>query len=147
MIKDIITTPLKQFEDDRGKVMHMLRSDDPHFIKFGEIYFSWVNQGIVKAWSKHKEMVLNFAVPVGDIKLVVYDDRVGSETYKEFNEFYMSDKDYYLLTIPNNVWYGFKALNNAAAMVVNCSTLQHDPKEIVRIPFDDLSIQYNWGNA
>jgi hypothetical protein len=34
--------PLKRIQDERGMVMHKLRDDDPHFEKFGEIYFSVV---------------------------------------------------------------------------------------------------------
>ena len=40
MIKDLIITPLRKIPDERGSIMHMLRSDAPHFVKFGEIYFS-----------------------------------------------------------------------------------------------------------
>ena len=29
----------KQIVDDRGKILHMMRSDDENFQKFGEIYF------------------------------------------------------------------------------------------------------------
>ena len=37
MIEGIKITQLKQIEDERGKVMHMLRSDSDNFAKFGEI--------------------------------------------------------------------------------------------------------------
>ena len=40
MIEGVIITPLRQIEDDRGKVMHMLREDSPVYERFGEIYFS-----------------------------------------------------------------------------------------------------------
>ena len=31
----------------------MLRADDPHFLQFGEIYFTSVYEGVVKGWHKH----------------------------------------------------------------------------------------------
>ena len=43
MIEGVIITPLKQIEDERGKVMHMLREDSKVFKRFGEIYFSFTN--------------------------------------------------------------------------------------------------------
>ena len=49
MIEGVKITPLKQIKDERGKIMHMLRSDSKIFKKFGEIYFSTVNKGFVKA--------------------------------------------------------------------------------------------------
>ena len=45
MIDSVEIAPLKQICDERGKVMHMLRSDDPVFKSFGEIYFSCVYPG------------------------------------------------------------------------------------------------------
>lgn len=144
IITGVIKTPLKQFEDHRGKVMHMLRCDAPHFREFGEVYFSWVSPGAIKAWKLHKELIMNFAIPVGAIKLVLYDERSDSPTYGMLNEFDMSDSDYYLLTIPNNIWYGFRSLHNKAAMVVNCATLPHSPPESRTREVNDPSVPYSW---
>jgi len=144
MIDGVIKTALKQIHDERGKVMHMLRATDPHFQKFGEVYFSWIYPDIIKAWHKHVNMTMNYTVPVGCIKLVLYDDRPNSKTYKELNEYFLNDQDYFLLTIPPGLWYGFKAIGGNSAMIVNCSTIAHDPNEVLRIsPFDE-SIPYRW---
>ena len=62
MIEGVVITPLKQYVDERGKVMHMLRSDAPEFKSFGEIYFSSVHAGAIKGWHIHKRMTLNYAV-------------------------------------------------------------------------------------
>lgn len=43
LIQDVKIIKKNQIFDDRGKIMHMLRSDDSNFTKFGEIYFSFVN--------------------------------------------------------------------------------------------------------
>ena len=39
MIDGVRVIKLRQIVDERGKVMHMLKSTDPHFLGFGEIYF------------------------------------------------------------------------------------------------------------
>ena len=49
MIDGVVITPLLQIADERGKVMHMLKSTDAHFQQFGEIYFSCVFPDAVKA--------------------------------------------------------------------------------------------------
>src|SRR5258706_10709322 len=100
MINGVKITPLKQIVDERGKVMHMLRSDSRDFQKFGEIYFSCVNPGAVKAWHIHKAMTLNYAVPHGRIKLVLYDDRAKSPTKGEIQEIVMGPDQYQLGTVP-----------------------------------------------
>ena len=69
-IEGVIVTPLRKIPDERGTIMHMLRRDDPHFQAFGEIYFSTVYPGAIKAWHLHKRMTLNYAVPHGNIKFV-----------------------------------------------------------------------------
>ena len=40
MIKDIIIKKLNIIPDERGEIMHMLKSSDSNFSKFGEIYFA-----------------------------------------------------------------------------------------------------------
>ena len=79
-IDGVRVTPLRRIPDERGAVLHMLREDDEHFERFGEIYFSTVYPGVVKGWHLHREMTLNYAVPMGMVKLVCYDDREGSPT-------------------------------------------------------------------
>ena len=90
MIEGIKITPLKQIEDERGKVMHMLRNDSKHFTKFGEIYFSTVHPNKVKGWHLHSKMTLNYAVVLGEIKLVLYDTRPNSKTKGQIQEFFLS---------------------------------------------------------
>lgn len=144
MIEGIEVIPLKQIVDERGKVMHMLRATDPHFKQFGEVYFSWIHPNIIKAWHKHLKMTMNYAVPVGCIKVVIYDDRKDSKTCGTVQEFFLSADNYYLLIIPPQVWYGFKAVGTESAMVVNCSTIPHDPNEIIRTHAFDPMIPYSW---
>ena len=66
MIEGVIVTPLRQILDERGKIMHMMRRDSPVSESFGEIYFSCIHPGAIKAWHVHKQMTLNYAVPHRD---------------------------------------------------------------------------------
>jgi len=122
----------------------MLREDDPHFERFGEIYFSTVYPGVIKGWHIHKKMTLNYAVIMGAIKLVLYDDRQGSPTNNEVQELVVGEDNYSLVTIPPLVWNGFKGIGTKTAIVANCSTLPHDPDEILRKDPFDPSIPYDW---
>ena len=146
MIDGVQITPLKQIVDDRGKIMHMLRCDANEFQKFGEIYFSCVKPGAVKAWHIHKAMTLNYAVPHGRIKLVLYDDRPKSPTKGEIQEIVMGPDSYQLVTIPPRIWNGFTGLGTDMAIVANCATLPHDPGEIERLDPQDHKIPYRWNS-
>ena len=144
MIEGVVVTPLKQISDERGKVMHMLRCDAPHFFKFGEIYFSFVYPGVIKGWHIHKSMTLNYAVPVGKVKLVMYDDRRSSKTKGELTEMFLGPDNYQLITIPPGVWNGVKGIGTQTSIIANCATEAHDPNEIDRLsPFTD-KIPYDW---
>lgn len=144
MIQGVDFHPLKQIPDERGRVMQMLRRDDPWFERFGEIYFSVVYPGVVKGWHLHKVMTLNYAVIVGRIKLVLYDEREDSPTRGKLQEIFAGEDNYCLITVPPNVWNGFKGLGVEPAIVANCATEPYDPSEIVRSdPFSDR-IPYDW---
>ena len=143
MIKGVIVKKLNKIEDERGAVFHMLRSDDPEFKEFGEIYFSKVYKDYVKGWHIHSKMTLNYAVVNGNIKLVLYDAREGA-TKGEVMEIEMGDKNYALVSVPPGVWNGFKGLTKEA-LVANCATMPHDPEEIKRMSPKSKEIPYDWG--
>jgi dTDP-4-dehydrorhamnose 3,5-epimerase len=144
MIEGVLVRPLRQILDERGKIMHMIRNDDPDFISFGEIYFSCIYPGVIKGWHMHKRMTLNYAVPSGTIKLVLYDDRNASKTCGELQEIFLGPDNYCLVQIPPRVWNGFKGIGTTPSIVANCSTIPHDPDEIERKNPDDPGIPYQW---
>ena len=144
MIEGVQIVPLRQIVDERGKVMHMLRKDAAHFTSFGEIYFSSVNPGAIKAWHIHKIMTLNYAVPVGQIKFVLYDGREESRTKGEIQEIVLGPDNYNLVVVPPFVWNGFKGLGTTPALVANCASIPHDPNEIERIDPFTPEIPYDW---
>ncbi|MBI1796648.1 MAG: dTDP-4-dehydrorhamnose 3,5-epimerase family protein [Candidatus Eisenbacteria bacterium] len=145
MIDGVVVQPLRVIPDERGKVMHMLRASDPWFHGFGEIYFSTVYPGVVKGWHLHKRMVLNYAVPVGRIKFVLFDPREGSKTKGKLQELFLGPDHYCLVQVPAGVWNGFKGIGTEPALVANCATLAHDPDEIVRMdPHANGVIPYDW---
>ena len=145
MIDGVIINSLKQFTDERGKVMHMLRDDSEGFVGFGEIYFSCVYPGAIKGWHIHKKMTLNYTVPQGAIKFVLYDDRPGSPTKGEVQEIFLGPDNYCRVTVPPMIWNGFKGIGTETAIVANCASIVHDPDEIDRRDPFDPHIPYDWG--
>ena len=143
-IEGLRAIPLRRIPDERGAVFHMLREDTEGFERFGEIYFSSVYPGVVKGWHLHHEMTLNYAVPVGMVKLVCYDDRAGSPTRGNLVEIVTGDLDYQLVTIPPLVWNGFKGVGTTPALVANCATIPHRPGELERLDPHENHIPYDW---
>jgi dTDP-4-dehydrorhamnose 3,5-epimerase len=144
VIDGVLVQPLRRIADERGSVMHMLKETDPHFERFGEIYFSTVYPGVVKGWHIHDRMALNYAVPHGMIKMVLFDDREGSPTRGEVQEIFVGEQNHVLVHVPARVWNGFKGMGAGAAVVANCATIPHDPTEIHRLDPHVNSIPYDW---
>lgn len=144
MMDGVKIIPLRQIHDSRGKVMHMLRSTDPHFIKFGDIYFSTAYPGVIKAWHRHSAKVLNYAVVQGMIKLVLYDGRPSSTTKGAIQEIFLGPENYNLVLVPTGIWYGFQAIGTETAIVADCATEPHDPKEQETLPIGNDQIPYDW---
>lgn len=144
MIHGVALRALQQIPDERGKVMPMLRRDDAWFKEFGEIYFSMVYPGAIKGWHLHQKMTLNYAVVSGMIKLVLYDARRRSPTYGNIQEIFTGEDYYALVTVPFGVWNGFKGIGTKPAIVANCATLPHDPKEMTRLDPFSKKIPYDW---
>jgi dTDP-4-dehydrorhamnose 3,5-epimerase len=143
-IEGVKIIPLARVPDERGTVYHMLKCTDPHFVNFGEIYFSSIYPGVIKGWHKHKEMTLNYACIFGRIKLALYDDREKSPTKGTLMEMFLGTDNYALAVIPPDVWNGFKGMSEPYALVANCCTHTHDPSRSLRLdPFDN-HIPYDW---
>ncbi len=144
MIQGVQIIPLRRIPDERGTILHMMRNTDPHFQQFGEIYFSTVYPGVIKGWHRHREMTLNYAVPFGRIKLVLYDEREKSPTKGELMEIFLGPDNYSLVIMPPDVWNGFKGMSEPYAIVANCCTHAHDPTRSARLDPHKNHIPYDW---
>lgn len=144
MIDGVKITKLKKIPDERGAIFHMLRNDDPHFIKFGEIYFSIAYPGIIKGWHEHTKQIQNYSVVDGMVKLVLFDNRKKSKTYKVVQEIYLGDLNYQLITIPTGIINAYKCIGEKKCILANCSTLPHEQNEMINYKITDKKIPYNW---
>lgn len=123
---------LRRIDDERGSVMHMLKSTDDWFVGFGEVYFSTILPGAVKAWRRHRRMVTNIAVPVGEVTIAVFNDDTAQSADSQFAEFQVGDSNFGLLIISPLVWYSFCNTGNVTCVIANCASLPHNPREVER---------------
>lgn len=145
MIQGVQITNRKIIPDDRGKIMHIMKSSDSQFNTFGEVYCSTVYPGVIKGWHLHKRMTLNYIVLKGNIKFVLFDDRPDSDTYKQIQEMVIGENQYVMVTVPPMIWNGFKGIGTEEAFVINFTDISHDPDEILRMdPHKNDIIEYDW---
>ena len=125
---DILVTPLKRISTNGGDVMHALKNTDQGFNGFGEVYFSWVEQGAIKAWKCHQRMTLNLVVPLGAVRFVFH----LPEQKKKFRTEKIGNNNYSRLTVPPGIWFGFQGIASGSSLLVNVADLEHDPDEVLR---------------
>ena len=146
LIAGVEIKQLKIIPDERGRLMEILRSDEPIFKKFGQLYMTTAYPGVVKGWHYHKVQWDHFSVVKGMLKLVLVDTREDSETKDEINEFYLGVHSPILVSVPPLVLHGFKGIDVEETIVINCPTeVYHykDPDEYRMDPH--LSdIPYDW---
>ena len=129
IIEGILLNPVKKISHDNGDLFHIIRNYDKGYEGFGEAYISTVKYNEIKAWKKHTKMTANMVVPIGKVKMIVFDERPDSKTNGIFNEYELSLDNYYRLTIPPNLIYGFMGLDETLNMIINVTSIPHDPRE------------------
>jgi dTDP-4-dehydrorhamnose 3,5-epimerase len=146
MIDGVRTKVLKVIPDERGRLMETLRSDDPIFLKFGQAYITTAYPGVVKGWHYHKIQVDNFVPVKGMFKVVLFDDREGSKTRGEVNEFFVGAHNPLLVQIPTHVLHGFKAIGTEEAIMLNLptETFKYDAPDEYRVDPRDRRVPYDW---
>ena len=143
MLEGMIKSELNIIDADTGSVMHALKNTDNGFKEFGEVYFSSVIKDSIKAWKLHKQMTLNLIVPVGKVLFCFLDARENSMTYKKPFKIILSQGPYFRLTVPPNIWFGFKGLHNGVNMITNIADIPHDPDEMMRKEIDDIEMDWS----
>lgn len=137
MIKDVTLTPLNIMFDDKGCVLHMMKSTLSCFNGFGEVYFSEIIYGKFKGWKLHKTQTQNICVPSGAVRFYLYDGRDSSESYGATLIVEISRiHNYQLITIPPGVWYGFQGCANGVSLLANIVDFPHEPTESIKLPID-----------
>lgn len=146
-VSGLILQDLFQHEDEKGKVRHFMRSGFTTFKGFGEVYFSTVHHTKVKGWKKHCEMTMNITVVNGEVKLVIYDDRTTSKSYKQLLELQLTAYKPQLLTVPPGLWVAFQGIHpDQTNILANFADIEHKPQEAINIPIDSPSIPYKWSS-
>jgi dTDP-4-dehydrorhamnose 3,5-epimerase len=136
-LNQIIETPLNIINVPGGDVLHALKFNEKSFISFGEAYFSKIEKNIIKGWKLHTKMTLNLVVPIGEVEFkFVSEDFVNEKTY------IIGYNNYSRLTIPPNIWFGFRGLASPCSLILNLADILHDSEEVRKISQNDFIIKF-----
>ena len=133
-LDDIHVTPLKRISTEGGDVMHALKKSEKGFNGFGEVYFSWAEQGSIKAWKCHQLMTLNLVVPFGEVGFVFHLEKQKDDFRVEI----IGAERYVRLTVPPGIWFGFKGMAYGRSLLMNVADLEHNPDEVLRTSISEF---------
>ncbi len=152
-IKGVIFKPLKSFPDQRGFFREVVRVTDPFFDNdgFSQWSHSKMTKNVVKAWHFHKKQIDWWYVPIGNVDVVLYDNREESPTYKTKLTFRIGESDKYganthevCFKIPQGVLHGCKVLSEEAHLFYITSQI-YNPNDEGRFPYNDPIVPHDWG--
>lgn len=146
LIQGVVAKQLRWICDERGKLMEMVRCDDPFFTKFGQVYVTTCHPGVIKAWHYHQKQTDHQVIIKGMAKVVLYDPRPDSSTRGIINEFFIGEDNPMVITIPTLVIHGLKAYGSEPAYLVNTVTEPYNHKEPDEFRIEPFSkdIPYDW---
>lgn len=137
-LKDIMVSPLKRIPTKGGDVLHVLRDFDSGYNGFGEVYFTFIERGAIKAWKCHQRMTLNLVVPIGEISFVFH----LIEGKSCFRSEKIGESRYARLTVPAGIWFGFQGTSEGSSLLMNFADIPHDPEEVLHKEISEIN--YEW---
>ncbi len=145
MIEGVVSKNLDTHRDERGFFREIIRVKDDFFGEgFGQWSHSLMYPGVIKAWHIHKKQTDWWYVGTGVLKVVLYDKRPESSTYRQSMEIMLGDNQKVkVLKVPPGVAHGCKCLSGPANLFY-ITSYTYDPEDEGRIPHDDPEIGYDW---
>jgi dTDP-4-dehydrorhamnose 3,5-epimerase len=145
MIQGVRFKELVTHADDRGFFRELIRHNDDFFAEgFGQLSHAVVLTGIVKAWHAHAEQTQWNYVVSGLFRVILYDNRPDSETFRERIELLAGDyQAVRVYKFPPGVAHGYKCLSGPANIIYVTSGV-YDTSDEIRIRHDDESIGEDW---
>ena len=137
---------LDLFLDDRGYLSEILRKDDEHYTKFGQVYISTINPNTIKGFHVHNLKTDIITCVSGQVKFVVIESGENNELLNLY-EIHMSPLNRKLVVIPPGLWHGWMCIGVKEAILINVTTepFYDYNKDEIRVDPVDNPWGYKWG--
>jgi len=137
-IPGIAVYPLQRVITRGGDVLHGMKVTDQGYSGFGEVYFSKIGPGEIKAWKRHTLMTMNLIVIAGHVRFVFCIDLGGPFMIIQAD----TVNNYKRLTVAPGIWFGFEGFSHETSILVNIADIPHSPTEAERV--DINKINFDW---
>jgi dTDP-4-dehydrorhamnose 3,5-epimerase len=133
--------------DDRGTLCEILRPDwGFHPAPFSYVYQFSIRPGKVKGWHQHHQHDDRIFLSQGTVKVVLYDPRPESPTYRMINEIHRSELQRSIMVIPQFVWHAHQNIGATDALFISMPTrlYEHGSPDVYRLPLENDVIPYKF---
>lgn len=153
-INGVVFKPLKSFPDERGFFREIIRATDSFFDpnSFAQWSHSKMTKNVVKAWHYHKIQSDWWYVPIGQVEVVLFDNRPDSPTYNVKLSFVVGESEKFgvnthevCFKIPPGVLHGCRVLSDQAHLFYITSET-YNPADEGRYPYNDPIVPHDWGS-
>lgn len=119
MIEGVVIKELKKYEDERGWLAEVYRSDELDY-KPAMAYVSVTRPGVIRGPHEHSKQSDCFVfLGPGDFELNLWDRRKKSITFREHMKFEVGEKNPALVIVPPKVAHGYKCISEKEAVCIN----------------------------
>jgi dTDP-4-dehydrorhamnose 3,5-epimerase len=146
-ISGVVVREVLHVPRDHGVITEIFRPEwDPTGLPVVHVYQSRLFPYAIGAWSCHMNNVDRLFVNQGHLKIVLYDGRDDSSTFRQLMELHVGDARPGFLVIPAGVWHGLQNLGSSDALMLNLPTHAYDyvDPDHYRLPWDSPEIPYSW---
>ena len=133
--------------DERGTLCEILNpSWGLHPSEIVYVYQFTIRPGKIKGWHQHHLHDDRIFISQGSIKVVLYDDRPQSPTYRMINEVYRSEHERDIMVIPAFVFHAHQNIGSSDALFVSMPTrpYNHAEPDVFRLPLENDRIPYRF---
>tara|TARA_B110000008_G_scaffold251824_1_gene266034 strand:- start:249 stop:659 length:411 start_codon:yes stop_codon:yes gene_type:complete len=114
---------IKFIKNIKGNIYKLIQNKN-NKNKFDELYISKLNPHKTKAWKYHENKVQRIYIPVGKVKIGIYQPKT-----KKIKTINLGENDNKMLIIYNKVFYGFKSITKNNSLIINLTYISNINKE------------------
>ena len=136
--------------DERGTVCELFSPawglDDAPLVY---VYQATLRPGWVKGWVLHYEQADRLFFSTGRLRVVLFDGRTDSPTFRNLNQFEVGELNRCLLRIPAGVYHAVHNIGSTEAYFYNMPTkpYRHEDPDKFRLSLNNDLIPYKFKNA
>lgn len=114
---------IKFIKNTKGNIFKLIQNKN-NKNKFDEFYISELHPYKTKAWKYHENKVQRIYIPVGKVKIGIYQPKT-----KKIKTIKLGEKENKILIIYNKVFYGFKSITKNKSLILNLTYISNINKE------------------